>query len=102
MENEVQRQRIIKKVEQADLVILDEWSYLPLHQEGARSLFDIISRCYEKTSLIVTTNIEFGRWKSFLFDERLTAVIVDRLVHHSHMLVSLRKLQAFTLINEIT
>ena len=87
MEDEAQRQRIIKKIEKADLIILDEWGYLPLHQEGARMLFDVVSRCYENRSLIVTTNMEFGRWKSFLFDERLTAAIVDRLVHHSHMLM---------------
>ena len=54
---------------------------------GARLLFDIISLCYENKSIIITTNIEFGRWKGFLFDEKLTAAIVDRLVHHSHMLM---------------
>ena len=79
--------RIHKKIWQADLLILDEWGYLPLHQEGARLLFDIVSSCYETKSVIITTNIEFGRWKGFLFDEKLTAAIVDRLVHHSHMLV---------------
>lgn len=78
---------IYKKIKQADLLILDEWGYLPLHQEGARLLFDIISSCYETKSIIITTNIEFGRWKGFLFDEKLTAAIVDRLVHHSHMLI---------------
>lgn len=79
--------RIYKKIRQADLIILDEWGYLPLHQEGARLLFDIISSCYETKSVIITTNIEFGKWKGFLFDEKLTAAIVDRLVHHSHMLL---------------
>lgn len=79
--------RVHKKINQADLLILDEWGYLPLHQEGARLLFDIISTCYESKSIIITTNIEFGRWKGFLFDEKLTAAIVDRLVHHSHMLI---------------
>lgn len=87
MEHEAQRQKLIQRIERADLVILDEWGYLPLHQEGARNLFDVISRCYEKKSVIITTNMEFGRWVSFLFDERLTAAIVDRLVHHSHMFV---------------
>ena len=81
------RARISKKIQQADLLILDEWGYIPLHQEGARLLFDIISTCYETKSVIITTNIEFGRWKGFLFDEKLTAAIVDRLVHHSHMLI---------------
>lgn len=79
--------KVHKKIHQADLLILDEWGYLPLHQEGARLLFDIISSCYETKSVIITTNIEFGRWKGFLFDEKLTAAIVDRLVHHSHMLI---------------
>ena len=79
--------KVQKKINSADLLILDEWGYLPLHQEGARLLFDIISTCYETKSIIITTNIEFGRWKGFLFDEKLTAAIVDRLVHHSHMLV---------------
>ena len=79
--------KVYKKINQSDLLILDEWGYLPLHQEGARLLFDIISLCYETKSLIITTNIEFSRWKGFLFDEKLTAAIVDRLVHHSHMLM---------------
>lgn len=67
--------------------ILDEWGYLPLHQEGARLLFEIISSCYEIKSIIITTNIKFGKWQGFLFDEKLTAAIVDRLVYHSHMLL---------------
>ncbi|HHT92003.1 MAG TPA: ATP-binding protein [Clostridiaceae bacterium] len=79
--------KVHKKIKQADLLILDEWGYLPLHQEGARLLFDIISSCYETKSVIITTNIEFGKWKGFLFDEKLTAAIVDRLVHHSHILI---------------
>ena len=78
---------IYKKINQADLLILDEWGYLPLHQEGARLLFDIVSICYETKSIIITTNIEFGKWKGFLFEEKLTAAIVDRLIHHSHMLI---------------
>lgn len=79
--------KIYKKIAKANLLILDEWGYLPLHQEGARLLFDIVSSCYETKSIIITTNIEFGRWKGFLFDEKLTAGTLDRLVHHSHMLM---------------
>lgn len=86
-DNEKKVSAVYKKIKQADMLILDEWGYLPLHQEGARLLFDIISICYETKSIIITTNIEFGRWKGFLFDEKLTAAIVDRLVHHSHMLI---------------
>jgi DNA replication protein DnaC len=84
---EKQVTKVYKKIDQADLLILDEWGYLPLHQEGARLLFDIISKCYEDKSVIITTNIEFSRWKGFLFDEKLTAAIVDRLIHHSHLLI---------------
>ena len=79
--------KVYKKINQSDLLILDEWGYLPLHQEGARLLFDIISLCYETKSLIITTNIEFSKWKGFLFDEKLTSAIVDRIIHHSHMLL---------------
>lgn len=82
---------IRKDIHRADLLILDEWGYLPLHQGGARLLFDIVSNCYETKSIIITTNIEFSKWKGFLFDEKLTAAIVDRLVHHSHMLLFMGK-----------
>ena len=90
---------VYKKIKQADLLILDEWGYLPLHQEGARLLFDIISSRYETKSIIITTNIEFGRWKGFLFDEKLTAAIVDRLVHHSHMLIFTGK--SYRMVNSL-
>src|SRR5690554_96395 len=86
-DDQKKKSSIYKKINQADLLILDEWGSLPLHQEGARLLFDIVSICYETKSIIITTNIEFGKWKGFLFEEKLTAAIVDRLVHHSHMLI---------------
>ena len=77
----------IKKLKKEDLLILDEWGYLHLHQEDARLLFEVISMCYEQKSIIITTNIEFSHWKNYLFDEKLTAAIIDRVVHHSHLLV---------------
>ena len=91
--------KTLKKIAKSDLLILDEWGYLPLHQEGARLLFDIVSSCYETKSIIITTNIEFGRWKGFLFDEKLTAAIVDRLVHHSHMIMFTG--QSYRMINSL-
>lgn len=81
-----QMERIMKRILKSDLIILDEWGYLPLHQDGARLLFEVISKCYEKRSLILTTNLEFSHWKSFLFDEKLTVAIIDRVIHHSHLL----------------
>jgi len=80
-------ERFIKKLKKAHLLVLDEWGYLPLHQEGARLLFEVISMCYEQKSIIITTNIEFSHWKNFLFDEKLTAAIIDRVIHHSHLLI---------------
>lgn len=79
-------EKLMKKIEGVDLLILDEWGYLPLHQEGARLLFEVISLCYERKSIIITTNIEFSHWKNFLFDDKLTVAIIDRIVHHSHLL----------------
>lgn len=79
-------EKLMKKIEGVDLLILDEWGYLPLHQEGARLLFEVISLCYERKSIIITTNIEFSHWKNFLFDDKLTVAIIDRIVHYSHLL----------------
>lgn len=92
--------KLMRKLLKADLIILDEWGYLPLHQEGARLLFELISKCYEQKSLVITTNLEFSHWKSFLFDEKLTLAIIDRIIHHSHLLLfnkeSYRKQYALT------
>jgi len=78
--------QFMKKLQKADILILDEWGYLPLHQEGARLLFEVVSMFYEHKSLIITTNLEFSHWKNFLFDEKLTAAIIDRVIHHAHLL----------------
>ena len=92
--------KLMRKLLKADMIILEEWGYLPLHQEGARLLFELISKCYEQKSLIITTNLEFSHWKSFLFDEKLTLAIIDRIIHHSHLLLfnkeSYRKQYALT------
>ena len=80
-------QSFIKKIMKNDLLILDEWGYLPLHHEGARLIYEVISQFYEQKSLILTTNLEFSHWKNFLFDEKLTIAILDRIIHHSHLLV---------------
>ena len=77
-------ERLIKK---ADLILLDEWGYVPLDRDGARLIFEIVSDCYEKKSLIITTNIEFSRWTHILFDEQMTGALLDRLLHHCHLLM---------------
>ncbi|WP_448820818.1 IS21-like element helper ATPase IstB [Cetobacterium sp.] len=77
----------LKRFEKLDLLILDEWGYVPLDREGAQLIFQIISDCYERCSIILTTNLEFSRWVSILYDENMTAALIDRLVHHSHLVL---------------
>ncbi|ARU59975.1 ATP-binding protein [Tumebacillus avium] len=78
--------RFHKELMKCDLLILDEVGFVPFHQTGAELLFHVISECYEQRSLIVTSNLEFGQWNSVFGDTRLTKALVDRLVHHAHIL----------------
>ena len=78
--------RFQKELMRCDLLILDEVGFVPFHQTGAELLFHVISECYEQRSLIVTSNLEFGQWNSVFGDTRLTKALVDRLVHHAHIL----------------
>ena len=78
--------RFQKELLKCELLVLDEVGFVPFHQTGAELLFHIISECYEQRSLIVTSNLEFGQWNSVFGDTRLTKALVDRLVHHAHIL----------------
>jgi DNA replication protein DnaC len=69
-----------------DLLVLDEFGYVPASQVGAELLFDVISTSYERTSVIVTTNLPFERWTEVLGNERLVAATLDRLTHRCHLL----------------
>ena len=79
--------RLLKSITKLDLLICDEWGYVPLDRDGSRLLFNVISDCYEQRSVIITTNLEFSRWVTVLYDEQMTAAMIDRLVHHSHLLI---------------
>ncbi|MCK4259475.1 MAG: ATP-binding protein [Halanaerobiales bacterium] len=68
-------------------IICDEWGYIPLDKEGAQLLFQVIAECYERRSLIITTNLEFSKWVNIFYDERMTNAIIDRLIHHSKLLM---------------
>ena len=70
-----------------DLLVCDEWGYIPFEREGAQLLFQVISDCYERRSLIITTNLKFSEWNGIFYDEKLTSAIIDRIVHHSYLLV---------------
>lgn len=79
--------RFFKQLEKLDLLILDELGYIPLHKQGAELLFQVISMCYERKSLIITTNLRFGEWNHVFGDPILTEAVIDRLIHHSHLVV---------------
>ncbi|WP_022792370.1 IS21-like element helper ATPase IstB [Marinococcus halotolerans] len=73
-------------LDKCDVLILDELGYVPFQKEGAELLFHLITDCYERKSVIVTTNLEFGQWNRIFGDNRLTGALVDRLVHHAHII----------------
>lgn len=74
------------RFDKVKLVILDEMGYVPFTKEGAELLFQLISDWYETKSIIITSNLEFSQWNKVFIDTRLTAALVDRLIHHAHIL----------------
>lgn len=78
--------RFLTQVEKHELLVLDELGYVPFSKDGAELLFEVVSRAYERLSLIVTTNLPFEQWTEVMGSERLTGALLDRVTHRVHII----------------
>jgi DNA replication protein DnaC len=87
MQDENQLNKFMSKLKKVQLLIIDELGYVELSHQTTQLMFQIFSERYEKGSIVVTTNLEFAEWTSIFHDERMTAAILDRLIHNSKILL---------------
>lgn len=76
-----------RKLDKAEILVLDEWGYVPYDRTGAQLLFDYLSEIEHRKLIILSTNLEFSRWVNVLYNEQMTAALVGRLTHHCHLLL---------------
>jgi DNA replication protein DnaC len=98
-------ERFRKELLESDMLIFDELGFIPFHTDGTRLLFDLISDSHERLSIVVTSNLEFSQWDTVFQDRKLTQAIIDRLVHHAHILAftgeSYRLKNSLSAVNEM-
>jgi hypothetical protein len=80
-------EKTLASILKAELLILDEWGYMPIDKHGAQLLFRIISDSYERRSLVITTNTELSKWGSILTCDQITAAMIDRPTQHGRILL---------------
>jgi len=78
--------RLQRQLTSQNFLIIDELGFVPLSKTGAELLFEVISQCYERGSLIITSNLPFDEWSQTFGSERLTGALLERLTHHIHIL----------------
>lgn len=77
--------KLKRRLDACDLLVIDEWGYLPTNVTGTRLLFELIADCYERRSIVLTTNMPIPEWNKIFSDERLLMAMIDRLAHHSYL-----------------
>src|SRR2546427_7977370 len=85
-QHELKLSRLLATLGKQELLVLDEFGFLPFSREGANLLFQLCSALYEQVAVIITSNLKFSDWKSVMGEEHLTAALLDRLTHRAHIL----------------
>ena len=85
-QHELKLSRLLATLGKQELLVLDEFGFIPFSREGAHFLFQLCSALYEQVAVIITSNLKFSDWKSVMGEEHLTAAFLDRLTHRAHIL----------------